>query len=96
MTHGAQNGAVRSEAATSTYAGSPTRRGIRRVLGWLLAAALILGLGIAWSVQQGYLPPPGYGCSDVAYPPETPMSVLMDEYGESAYCARRVRGEAWL
>ena len=65
---------------------------------WSLLLAVVVSLGLlwAWGAQQGYLPYVGVGCSDVGYAPDTPFDVLVEEYGEPAYCAREVRGETWL
>ncbi len=52
-----------------------------------------------WATVRGYVPPvwAGWGCSDVAYPsPQPAFAELVDRYGESPYCARRIRGEEWF
>ena len=71
-------------------------RATRRV-----ALILVLGLvvGGVWATVRGYVPPvwAGWGCSDVAYPsPQPAFAELVDRYGESPYCARRIRGEEWF
>ncbi len=74
----------------------PIDRVTRRV-----ALVLVLGLvlGGGWATVRGYVPPvwAGWGCSDVGYPSPPPaFEELVDRYGESPYCARRIRGEEWF
>lgn len=79
----------------------PSRTGARRIVrgGTVLAVGLALG-GVWWAGSRGYVPPVwegGWGCSDVGYPSPPPsFEELVDDYGESPYCARRVRDEAWF
>lgn len=87
---------------TITDAGRPTRptRRARRVAVVAFLSALALVAGVCWLGSQGYTPPVwegSWGCSDVGYPSPPPSyEDLVEIYGESPYCARRVRDEAWF
>lgn len=65
-----------------------------------VSIALGLAVGAWWTGSRGFMPPVwkgSWGCSDVGYPSPPPsFNELVDRYGESPYCARRVRGEAWF
>lgn len=78
----------------------PPMDGARCILLGGLALALLLATGAWWAGSRGYIPPfwqGGWGCSDVGYPSPPPsFDDLVNEYGESPYCARLVRGEAWF
>lgn len=62
-----------------------------------LGLVLIVLLGY-WSVSQlGYVPRlTGEDCAAVGYDPVPSFERLVDEYGESPYCARVIRGENWF
>ena len=74
--------------------------GARRIALGGLVLLIVLAIGVWWAGSRGYIPPMwegGWGCSDVGYPSPPPsFDELVNEYGESPYCARRVRGEEWF
>ena len=65
-----------------------------------LVVAIALAMAVWWAGSRGYIPPVwegGWGCADVGYPSPPPsFSELINEHGESPYCARSVRGEEWF
>ena len=74
--------------------------GVRRVAFGALVLLFVVGVAAWWAGSRGYIPPVwngGWGCTDVGYPSPVPsFDELVNDYGESPYCARRVLGEEWF
>lgn len=51
----------------------------------------------AWAMHQGFIPAlTGSVCTAMGYDPIPSYEVLINDYNESPYCARGVRGETWF
>ncbi len=50
-----------------------------------------------WAMHEGFVPAlTGSVCTLIGYDPIPSYQVLTNDYNESPYCARRVRGETWF